>query len=680
MGNIVATGGGLPSLPGGAGGAASAAGKIAGAAKATAGAQIFGAAAKIVGGGLEGLGYAVGGAIQGASTIIGSTIQAAGSALGGALQGMFTPAPVTIINSFGMVGSAGKIKAVTGSLPPLSTAPKLAISEKTHPNVLMSMAVNYLASIDTTLKDQNKLQHYIFNAERQAYRESVIENNQINNLGESFGAKIENKGKDENRGKSLAKSAADALKNTLLGGAALYLLQFNNSDIEAMKDALTTFEQKYKPFFEIGAILGQVSFAVFAGNLVKTGLSMIAKGGAIGAVAKAAPMVAGGAGLLLASDNVGSLGETVTGSKTAGAWTSALSSAVSGGMIGGGLGLGIGSLPGWAIGSIAGLGYGLYNNWDNLWGSDDATKVAGSTPAGTPAQASSFVPTGEAKVDQATKYFMDKLGISQYQAAGIVANLYYESGGLNTNAFNGAGGGQGAYGLAQWRGSRLDGLRAFAASRGKREDDFETQLAWVVQELNTTHKDALSAIRSSKTSDQATLAMLDKFEKPGAHDRLKSMQNRFALGMAIEKGTNLKTSQSDYKDPASRLASAQSPMSQGVEDTLLMVARVSSKIRDIIKSDSISKGASLVTAAPDYSTYNKASTIQEEQKSLESQYLSGLKRQRDKGETMISSMTPADQLRMISGVGITDAIDPNYKPTSGPLEQYLMYFGLIKAA
>lgn len=665
----------VPSSGIGAGGAGAAASTVATAAKIGAGAQVIGAAGKIIGGGLEGLGYAVGGALKGAGTIIGSTIEAAGSALGGALQGMFTPAPITIINSFGMAGGAGKIKALNGSLPPLSSAPKLAISEKTHPNILMSMAVNYLASIDTTLKNQNKLQQYIFNAERQAAREAVIENIPTSNLGEALGAKVENKDAKD-KGKSLAQSAAATLKNALMGGAALYLLQFDNSDITAMKDALTTFEQKYKAFFEIGAIISTVGLAAFAGRLVSKGLSVIAAGGvaagAAGGAMKAMPKVAGGAGLLLASGQIGSLGETVTGSKTAGAWSSVLGSTIGGATLGS-----PGGIYGAAAGGLAGLGYGLYNNWDNLWGQDtpDATKVSGPAVTGSN---SSFIPTGESKVDQATKYFMDKLGLSQSQAAGIVANLYYESGGLNTNAFNSAGGGQGAYGLAQWRGGRLDGLRAFAASRGKREDDFETQLAWVVQELNTTHKDALSAIRASKTSDQATLAMLDKFEKPSAHDRNASLQRRFALGMAVDKGTNLKTSQSDYRDASERAASAQSPMNQTVEDSLKFVARTMTKIRSIIQSDSTPK-ESMVTKAPNYSTYSKAASIQADQKTLESQYLAGLTRKRNKGETMISSMTPSDQLKAISGVGITDAIDPNYRPTSGPLEQYLVYFGLIKA-
>ena len=50
-------------------------------------------------------------------------------------------------------------------------------------------------------------------------------------------------------------------------------------------------------------------------------------------------------------------------------------------------------------------------------------------------------------------------GLNAQQAAGVVANLQRESG-LNTAAYNGAGGGTGARGLAQWRGARSAAFKA----------------------------------------------------------------------------------------------------------------------------------------------------------------------------------------------------------------------------
>lgn len=53
---------------------------------------------------------------------------------------------------------------------------------------------------------------------------------------------------------------------------------------------------------------------------------------------------------------------------------------------------------------------------------------------------------------------VSKYGLSVDDAAAVTANLNAESG-LRPNAYNAAGGGQGARGLAQWRGPRIDAFR-----------------------------------------------------------------------------------------------------------------------------------------------------------------------------------------------------------------------------
>ena len=66
----------------------------------------------------------------------------------------------------------------------------------------------------------------------------------------------------------------------------------------------------------------------------------------------------------------------------------------------------------------------------------------------------------------AFKYFKGK-GFTDAQAAGIVGNLMTESyAQIDPQAYNPAGGGQGAYGIAQFRGSRLKGLLDFAGQQG----------------------------------------------------------------------------------------------------------------------------------------------------------------------------------------------------------------------
>ena len=56
---------------------------------------------------------------------------------------------------------------------------------------------------------------------------------------------------------------------------------------------------------------------------------------------------------------------------------------------------------------------------------------------------------------------------------------------LNPTAYNNTGGGCGALGIGQFRGSRLQALSDYANSTGKPIDDFRTQLEFVKQELTT---------------------------------------------------------------------------------------------------------------------------------------------------------------------------------------------------
>lgn len=71
----------------------------------------------------------------------------------------------------------------------------------------------------------------------------------------------------------------------------------------------------------------------------------------------------------------------------------------------------------------------------------------------------------------AFNYFKGK-GFTDAQAAGIVGNLMTESyARIDPNAYNPAGGGMGAYGIAQFRGPRLKGLLEFAGQQGDKSMD-----------------------------------------------------------------------------------------------------------------------------------------------------------------------------------------------------------------
>ena len=113
---------------------------------------------------------------------------------------------------------------------------------------------------------------------------------------------------------------------------------------------------------------------------------------------------------------------------------------------------------------------------------------------------------GNAK--QALNFFISK-GLSQHQAAGIVGNLLHESS-LNT-------------------GIRGDGGKAFAKSKGTSITDFNTQLEYVWQELNSTESKALKALKNTSNVEDATQVFSKLYERPG--DAKMSSRIRYAKSL-----------------------------------------------------------------------------------------------------------------------------------------------------
>lgn len=198
-----------------------------------------------------------------------------------------------------------------------------------------------------------------------------------------------------------------------------------------------------------------------------------------------------------------------------------------GSMIGGGLGGLIGLLGGPAgvlagaavgakagayVGGLYGASQGIMENWDAL--------TAPLTGAGS---------TGDAK--QAMKFFIDR-GWAPHQAAGIVGNLQAESGpNLNPNAKreNDAGPGQHSMGIAQWNRNRLANLLAFAQSRGKPWNDFQTQLEFVDHELKGDESAAGNALARTRTAEEAAVVVDDRYERSDKSARGKRIANAKTL-------------------------------------------------------------------------------------------------------------------------------------------------------
>lgn len=111
-------------------------------------------------------------------------------------------------------------------------------------------------------------------------------------------------------------------------------------------------------------------------------------------------------------------------------------------------------------------------------------------------------PTGSEIVN----FFMNK-GLTKNQAKGIYGNIMQESGGKHNIVSRD---GHNSYGLAQWTGSR----KARLFSKYGTNPTIDQQLEYLWEELNGSEKDALDALRSASSVEDATKIFMQKFERP----------------------------------------------------------------------------------------------------------------------------------------------------------------------
>lgn len=111
-------------------------------------------------------------------------------------------------------------------------------------------------------------------------------------------------------------------------------------------------------------------------------------------------------------------------------------------------------------------------------------------------------PTG----NQIVNFFMNK-GLTKNQAKGIYGNIMQESGGKHNIVSRD---GHNSYGLAQWTGAR----KARLFSKYGTNPTVDQQLEYLWDELNSTEKGALDALRNTSTVTDATKVFMQKFERP----------------------------------------------------------------------------------------------------------------------------------------------------------------------
>ena len=108
-------------------------------------------------------------------------------------------------------------------------------------------------------------------------------------------------------------------------------------------------------------------------------------------------------------------------------------------------------------------------------------------------------------------YFKDK-GFSDAGTAGIMANLYHESGYKKKKKQLGGGPGRG---LAQWEGPRFTALQKFARERSKPWTDLQTQLDFLMHEMKTNHNAKfIESFKKSGDAYQSAAKFENEFERP----------------------------------------------------------------------------------------------------------------------------------------------------------------------
>jgi TP901 family phage tail tape measure protein len=133
--------------------------------------------------------------------------------------------------------------------------------------------------------------------------------------------------------------------------------------------------------------------------------------------------------------------------------------------------------------------------------------------------------------------FLQHSGLSPAVAAGITKVLEAEAGrGLPTTSE----GKEGAYGIAQWLGSRRKGLEKFAGEAGTSGNSLQTQLDYLMAELHGPEARTLKKLSGAHTSRQAEEIFVKDFERPES-----------ASGVLARSGQYHITTGSSHSDAAS---------------------------------------------------------------------------------------------------------------------------------
>ena len=196
--------------------------------------------------------------------------------------------------------------------------------------------------------------------------------------------------------------------------------------------------------------------------------------------------------------------------------------------------------------SIGVLGIGVYNTFVHIdtrktkyfWYDGGASNVATFAEKKVIQKKSGYASSGNDEDIRKIWNFLSKEINNPFGVAALMGNLYAESALRSNNlqdsyekklGFNDEGYTEAVdnetypnfvkdaagYGLAQWTyHTRKQGLLNFATKENKSIGDYETQLSYLIYELNNSFKSVMQALKEAKTIREASDIVLIKFEAP----------------------------------------------------------------------------------------------------------------------------------------------------------------------
>ena len=203
-------------------------------------------------------------------------------------------------------------------------------------------------------------------------------------------------------------------------------------------------------------------------------------------------------------------------------------------------------------------------------------------------------------------YLYDKIG-NAYGVAGLMGNLYAESGLIPTNMENAYekklgytdstyteavdngkytkfGTDAVGYGLAQWTyHTRKKALLAYAQSKGVSIGDLNMQVEFLYKELSESYKGVLNTLKSSNSVKMASNKVLTDFERPANQsDSVKNLRTKYGQNYYDKYANVIKEVQEEKQQEIKETSTIITSVSGGVKSTMGYSAQ---KLLDIARAE-----------------------------------------------------------------------------------------------